>query len=217
MKIINRTNIKTKGERMDSTKFYSLPALPYDYNVLEPVISAKLLTIHHDMHHKAYVDGANEILEKMDKTHAEGAEQEMKGLLKSLSFNVGGHVLHGLFWDNLRAKSDGNMPKGSLKSALEEEFGSFEKFKEEFSKTAMTVEGSGWAVLTFCKKTKRPILMQAEKHNVNIYPTFGILLVLDVWEHAYYLDYENKRKDFIDAFWGIVNWDEVEKRLKELM
>ena len=110
-------------------------------------------------------------------------------------------------------KGGGGKPEGELAEAIENEFGSFERFKQEFSEAAKNVEGSGWAALTFCQQTKRPIIMQIEKHNLNVYPMFNIILVLDVWEHAYYLDYKNKRADFVEAFWNVVNWKEVGKRL----
>ena len=137
-----------------------------------------------------------------------------------MSFNIGGHLLHSLFWDNLapaglpaQAGKGGGEPKEALADLIKNEFGSFERFKKEFSQTASSVEGSGWAALTFCSQTQRLIPMQIEKHNVNIYPTFKILMVLDVFEHAYYLDYKNDRTKFIEAFWNIVNWDEIAKRI----
>lgn len=104
-----------------------------------------------------------------------------------------------------------------MAEALDEEFGSFERFRKEFSKAAASVEGSGWAALAFCRMTRRPIIMQVEKHNTNVYPMFGILLVLDLWEHAYYLDYRNERPKFVEAFWNIVNWEEAERRLDNVL
>ena len=198
------------------TKFYTLPDLGYGYKDLEPHISEELLKIHHDKHHAGYVKGANAILEKFDKARKEGTELDIKSELKALSFNIGGHLLHSLFWENISAKGGGK-PDGVIGEALEKEFGSFESFKKEFSKAAASVEGSGWATLTYCKKTQRPIIMQVEKHNTNVYPMFTILLAVDVWEHAYYLDYKNDRGKFIEAFWNVVNWDEVNKRLKEIL
>jgi len=181
-------------------------------------MSEEQLTIHHDKHHQGYVNNSNTILEKLDKTRKEGIDLDMKSILKTLSFNVGGHVLHSLFWPNLAPTAKGGgKPGGVLSDTIDKEFGSFERFKKEFSQAAVSVEGSGWAALSFCKQTNRPIIMQIEKHNVNIYPMFKILMVLDVWEHAYYLDYKNERAKFVDAFWNIVNWDEVNRRLEELL
>lgn len=114
------------------------------------------------------------------------------------------------------AKGGGGEPGGVLAKVLKSEFGSSKRFKQEFSQVASTVEGSGWAALAYCQRTKRPIITQIEKHNVNVYPDFRILLVLDVWEHAYYLDYQNERGKFVDAFWNIINWQEVGKRLAEV-
>ena len=196
---------------------YILPRLPYDYNQLAPYVSEEQLKIHHQRHHQAYVNGANAILQRLDKARKEGADLDVKSTLKELSFNIGGHLLHSLFWENLAPTGrGGGKPGGSLADILEKEFGSFERYRKEFTQAAASVEGSGWAALTFCRQTNRPIIMQVEKHNTNVYPMFRILMVLDVFEHAYYLDYRNDRAKFIEAFWNIVNWDEIDKRLREL-
>lgn len=203
---------------MEEAKFYVLPKLPYDYKDLAPYMSEEQLRIHHSKHHQAYVNGANTILQKLDKARKDGTELEIKSTLKELSWNIGGHLLHSLFWGNLvPAAKGGGKPGGVLGDAIEREFGSFERFKKEFTQAAVSVEGSGWAALTFCRQTNRPIIMQIEKHNTNVYPMFRILMVLDVFEHAYYIDYKNERAKFVDAFWNIVNWDAVNKRLEEAM
>jgi Fe-Mn family superoxide dismutase len=200
---------------MEKVKSFTLPKLPYDYNALEPYISQMQLTLHHDKHHQAYVNGANADFEKLDKARKENAEVDMKALLKDLSFNVGGHLLHSIFWENMApaGKGGGGQPGGAVADAINKEFGGFEQFKKEFTKAAATAEGSGWAALAVHPCIDRPLIMQIEKHNVNVYPTFKILMVLDVWEHAYYLDYKNERAKFIEAFWNIVNWDKVNKNL----
>jgi len=201
---------------METSNLYVLPKLPYEYKDLQPYMSEEQLRIHHSKHHQAYVNGANAILQRLDKARKEGADIDVKATLKELSFNIGGHLLHSLFWGNLApAGKGGGKPGGALGDALEKEFGSFERFKKEFSQAAVSVEGSGWAALTLCKQTSRPIIMQIEKHNTNVYPTFRILMVLDVFEHAYYIDYKNERAKFVDAFWNIVNWNEINKSLKE--
>lgn len=204
---------------MNANKFYVLPKLVYGYKDLEPYISETQLKIHYEKHHQAYVNGANDLLNKIDQARKDGTDLEMKSILKGLSFNIGGHLLHSLFWENLApaGKSGGGKPGGIFAEVIEKEFGNFDRFKKEFSQTALAVEGSGWATLTFCKQTARPIIMQIEKHNTNVYPMFRILMVLDIFEHAYYLDYKNERAKFIDAFWNIVNWDEVNNRLKEIL
>jgi len=202
---------------MEPTKFYALPKLAYGYKDLEPYISEQQLTIHHQKHHQAYVNGANAILEKLDKSRKEGTDMDVKATLKELSWNIGGHLLHSLFWGNLApvGKGGGGKPSGVLGDAIDKEFGSFERFKKEFTQAAASVEGSGWAALTLCRQTRRPIIMQIEKHNMNVYPMFRILMVIDVFEHAYYIDYKSDRAKFIEVFWSIVNWNEINKRLEE--
>ena len=199
-------------------KFYRLPELPYPYDALTPHISEEQLTIHHDRHHQGYVNGANAILERLDHARTDGSDLDMKSTLKALSFNIGGHLLHSLFWPNLApAGKGGGKPSGVVGDAIETEFGSFARFKQEFTQAAASVEGSGWAALSYCLQTDRPIIMQIEKHNTNVYPMFRILMVLDVWEHAYYLDYQNARSKFVEAFWHVVNWNTVNHRLEELL
>ena len=201
---------------METTKLYVLPKLPYDYGDLQPFMSKEQLTIHHDKHHQAYVNGANAILQKLDKARKEEADFDLKSTLKELSFNIGGNLLHSLFWNNLAPpKKAGGRPDGNLADVLDKEFGSFDRFKKEFTQAAASVEGSGWAALTIDKQTKRPIIMQIEKHNTNVYPGFHILMVLDVFEHAYYIDYKNDRAKYIEAFWNIVNWNKANERLQE--
>jgi len=200
------------------SSFYALPKLSYGYGDLKPHVSEEQLTIHHQKHHQAYVTAANAILEKLDNARKAGTELDIKATFKDLSFQVGGHVLHSLFWGNLApSKAGGGSPTGAVADLIVREFGSFERFKAEFSQCAASVEGSGWAALAYCKLTDRLLLMQIEKHNVNLYPMFRILMVLDVFEHAYYIDYKNARAKFVEAFWNIVNWDEVNKRLRDLL
>ncbi len=191
---------------------YKLPELPYGYKDLEPYISEEQLKLHHDKHHQAYVDGANAILKKFDARDSE--EFDVKAVSKEFTFHVGGYVLHKYFWENMGpANKCGGEPTGTVAEYIKKDFGSFERFKKEFTQAAVGVEGSGWAVLTLCKMTNRIFIMQVEKHNVNLIPGFRIMMVLDTWEHAYYLDYKNKRPDYVKAFWNIVNWDEVNKKM----
>ena len=199
-------------------KIFLLPDLPFDYNDLEPFMSEETLRIHHDKHHAAYVKEANSILERLDKAREGGLELNLKAELKALAFNAGGAILHSLFWANLAppGTSKGE-PVGSVKMAIEEEVGSFERLKEQLNKTAMSVEGSGWAALVYQKETRRILPMQIEKHDVNLYPAVQILLVLDAFEHAYYLDYKNEKAKFFEAFWNIANWEEVNNRFEKLI
>ncbi|MDW8044184.1 MAG: superoxide dismutase [Nitrososphaerota archaeon] len=199
-------------------KFYTLPKLPYGYGDLAPYMSEEQLRIHHTKHHQAYVNGANTLLQRLDNARKENIDIDIKATLKELSWNIGGHVLHSLFWENLAPPGKGGgKPGGVLGDSLEREFGSFERFKKEFTQAAISVEGSGWAALTYCMQTQRPLIMQIEKHNTNVYPMFRIVMVLDVFEHAYYIDYKNDRAKFVETFWNIVNFDEVNRRLEKLL
>lgn len=194
---------------------YELPSLPYDYDALEPHISEKVLRIHHDKHHRGYTSNSNEILKKLKEAREEDGSLDIKATLKALSYNIGGHTLHSLFWKNM-SPNGGGKPEGKLMEAITKEFGNFSNFKDEFSEAAKTVEGSGWAALVYSKEIDRLLIMQIEKHNLNIYPGFELLMVIDVWEHAYYLDYENNRGEFVSEFWEIVNWKEVERRFEKV-
>lgn len=198
---------------------YVLPKLPYEYNGLEPYISEQQLTIHHDKHHLTYVNAANAAFKKLEEARKSKAEIDVKAMLKELSFNIGGHQLHSIFWPTMApaGKGGGGEPTGKLAEAINNTFGSFAQFKAEFSKAAATTEGSGWAALAIDVKTKQLAIMQIEKHNVNVYTGFYIVMVLDVWEHAYYLDYKNERPKFVEAFWNIVNWEQINKRFEEAL
>ncbi len=192
---------------------YSLPALDYDYKYLEPYMSEEQLTIHHQKHHQAYVTGANALLEKLDKAHADGSDIDVKAVCKELSWQIGGHMLHSLFWYNLKMEEP--PPSGDLAAKLNTDFGSLDQFKKEFTKAAVGVEGSGWAALALCPLTDRLLIMQIEKHNMNVFPGYPILLVLDVFEHAYYIDYKNDRAKYVDAFWNICCWESAAIRMQQ--
>lgn len=216
LKAFQNKVLATGEKTMEQPKLYILPKLPYDYADLQPYMSKEQLTIHHDKHHQAYVNGANAILQRLDKARKEGTDLDVKSTLKELSFNIGGNLLHSLFWNNLAPpKKASGKPTGALGEAIDKEFGNFDRFKKEFSQAASSVEGSGWAALTICKQTKRPMIMQIEKHNTNVYPGFHILMVLDVFEHAYYVDYKNDRAKYIEAFWSIVNWSKANERFED--
>ncbi|WXG47037.1 MAG: superoxide dismutase [Candidatus Atabeyarchaeum deiterrae] len=201
----------------EKAKLYVLPKLPYGYKDLEPHMSETQLTIHHQKHHQAYVNGANAGFEKLDKARKENVDLDMKATLKDLSWNAAGHRMHSLFWENLAPAAKSGKPAGVLAETLTKEFGSFDRFKKEFTQAAASVEGSGWAAVAYCRESKRPFIMQIEKHNVNVVPTFRIIMVVDVFEHAYYIDYKNDRAKYLEAFWNIVNWAEVGKRLDAIL
>lgn len=200
---------------MEKVKTFTLPKLPYEYNALAPYISEEQLKLHHSKHHQAYINGANAAFDKLDKARQENVDIDAKALLKDLSFNVGGHMLHSIFWENIApaGKGGGGAPTGEILDVINKEFGSLDRFKKEFTKAAVTVEGSGWAALAMQPCIERPLIMQIEKHSINTYANFQILMVLDVWEHAYYVDYRNDRAKFVENFWNIVNWDKVNKNL----
>jgi Fe-Mn family superoxide dismutase len=194
------------------SKRYTLPDLPYKYNALEPTISEEIMKLHHDKHHKGYVDGANAALDKLEKGRAVGLQGvDVKAILRDLSFNASGHVLHAIFWPNM-SPSGGGKPGGKLDDQIAQDFGSFDSFKLQFSNAAKTVEGSGWGILAYDFLSDQLLTLQAEKHqNLTAQGTIP-LLVLDVWEHAYYLQYKNDRASYVDKWWNVVNWSDVEKR-----
>lgn len=194
-----------------------LPDLPYDYDALEPVISKRIMTLHHDKHHAGYVKKANAAIGQLKQAQArqaQAAEQEInyKHVLRDLSFNLNGHVLHSIFWQNMRSPQDNNQPSNDLKQKLEQSFGSVNQFKKRFSAVAGSVEGSGWGALVVNDAAELQII-QIENHNKLALNNFELVLVVDVWEHAYYLDYENNRGDYLDQWWQVVNWDDVASRL----
>ena len=195
---------------------YILPDLPYPYDALEPVISEEIMKLHHDKHHNAYVTGANAALEKLDKARKGEAQIDIKAVLRDYSFNFGGHVLHSIFWPNMASPGKGGgTPGGVLANKINTDFGSFDKFKTQFSDAAKTVEGSGWALLLFDNTTDQLVLTQIEKQNFMHLAQLPILLGIDVWEHAYYLQYKNDRGSYVDKWWGVVNWDDVSKRYEK--
>jgi len=202
---------------MQNESIYSLPKLDYGFSELEPHISSAQLQFHYEKHHNAYVTATNSLSESLQKSRKENTVLDMKGLLKSLSFNLSGHILHSLFWKNMSPvnKGGGGEPEKEIAEAINNEFGSFERFKAEFKDTALSVEGSGWAALVYCPFSKKLLLVQIEKHNVNLLPESRILLILDVFEHAYYIDYKNERTKFTDSFFNIINWNEVNRRYTE--
>jgi len=198
-------------------KTYTLPPLPYAYNALEPHISQQIMTLHHDKHHNAYVTGANAALDKLEKARAGTLQIDLKGTLRDLSFNVGGHKLHSIFWNNMAAagKGGGGNPTGKLADKITQDFGGVDKFKAQFSDAAKAVEGSGWALLLYDPELDQLVLTQVEKQNFMHLPELPILLSIDCWEHAYYLQYLNDRGKYVEAWWNVVNWEDVGKRLEK--
>ena len=191
---------------------YELPDLPYDYDALEPHISGEIMQLHHDKHHATYVAGANTALEKLEKAREEGADaNEIRALSKNLTFNLGGHTNHSIFWKNL-SPNGGGEPTGELTEAINRDFGSFEKFKDHFSAAATGLQGSGWAVLGYDHIAGRLIIEQLTDQQGNVSVDFTPVLMLDMWEHAFYLQYKNVKADYVAAVWNVFNWDEVAAR-----
>ena len=189
---------------------YTLPDLPYDYAALEPHISARIMQLHHDKHHNTYVTGANTALDQLAEARDKGDLSNINKLERDLAFNLGGHVNHSIFWTNM--SPDGGEPTGGISSALDEFFGGFDKFQAHFTAAALGVQGSGWAALVYDSIGQRPIIVQFHDQQQDFPVGVVPLLLLDVWEHAYYLDYANVRADYVKAFWNIVNWSNVEQR-----
>ncbi|MGD9763850.1 MAG: superoxide dismutase [Candidatus Binatia bacterium] len=193
-------------------KKYTLPELPYDYSALEPHYSAKQLELHHDKHHAAYVDGANKTLEKMAAAREKKDFAAINLLQKNLAFHLSGHILHSMMWKNLSPKGGGE-PEGELKAAIVESFGTFDGMKTQLTEAAVNVQGSGWSTLAWEPVGKQLVSEQVYDHQGNIGNGTVPLLAMDMWEHAYYLQYQNVKADWVKAFWRIVNWQDVAQRL----
>ncbi|MDR3152534.1 MAG: superoxide dismutase [Bifidobacteriaceae bacterium] len=189
---------------------YKLPELPYDYSALEPYISGFIMELHHDKHHNAYVSGANQSLEQISEARQKDDFSKINQLSKNYAFNFAGHVNHSVFWDNMAPT--GQEPIGELAEAIKDQFGSIEIFKKQFSAVAAGVQGSGWAVLVWDSYAKKLNIVQLFDHQANLALSLTPILLLDVWEHAYYLDYKNVRGDYISAWWNIINWQDANQR-----
>ncbi len=190
---------------------YTLPELGYDYGALAPHISAQIMELHHSKHHQTYVTGANTALDQLAEARDSGNFAAINKLEKDLAFNLGGHVNHSVFWTNL-SPDGGDKPVGAIATAIDEYFGSFDKFQAQFTAAALGVQGSGWAALVYDSIGDRLVIAQFFDQQSNFPVGVIPVLLLDVWEHAYYLDYKNVRADYVRAFWNIVNWVNVEQR-----
>jgi Fe-Mn family superoxide dismutase len=190
---------------------YALPDLPYDYGALEPHISGKIMQLHHDKHHKAYVDNANKTLEKLAEVRSKGDFTTIAALERTLAFNVSGHVLHSIFWRNLAPKG-GGQPTGALADAITRDFGSFDAFKTQLTQVSATIMGSGWGALVWEPLTERLQTVQIYDHQSNITQGGIPLMVADAWEHAFYLQYQSDKAKFFEALWNIWNWSDISER-----
>ena len=190
---------------------YTLPELPYDYAALEPHISGRIMELHHDKHHAAYVAGANSALEALAAAREEGNLGAINLWEKNLAFNLGGHTNHTIFWNNL-SPNGGGEPEGELAEAIKDSFGSFEKFRVHFTATALGIQGSGWAVLAYDSISGKLVIFQLFDQQANVPVGTVPLFMVDMWEHAFYLQYKNVKADYVNAVWNVFNWDDVAAR-----
>ena len=195
---------------------YTLPDLPYDYAALEPHISAKIMQLHHDKHHAAYVAGANKALENLENARKNNDFSLINQYSKDLSFNLAGHNNHCIFWTNLAPKAGGEA-SGEIAYAIKDFFGSFSNFQAQFTAVATSIQGSGWACLGLDRTSENLVILQFYDHQNNLPLNITPLLLLDMWEHAFYLDYLNVKTEYVKAFWNIVNWENVEARFNNAM
>jgi len=192
---------------------HTLPDLGYDFSALEPIISADIMKIHYEKHHATYVNNLNVASEKLAEATAKGDVAAVIALGPALRFNGGGHINHSIFWKNLAPKSKSGEPTGDLKAAIDRDFGSLENLKTQMSASSVAVQGSGWGWLGFNKQTKKLQIATCANQDpleptTSLVPLFGI----DVWEHAYYLQYKNVRPDYVKAIWNVANWKDISER-----
>ena len=190
---------------------YELPDLDYDYGALAPHISGQINELHHTKHHATYVKGANDTLDKLAEARDKGDFGSIVGLETTLAFNLAGHANHIVWWKILSPEG-GDKPTGELGSAIDDAFGSWDKFQAQFTAVATTIQGNGWAALSWDPVGKTLITQQLRDHHNNLVLQTVPLLLVDVWEHAFYLDYKNVKADYVKALWNVYNWAEVSKR-----
>lgn len=194
------------------TEIYTLPDLPYDPGALEPHVNGRIMELHHRKHHAGYVKGANETLERLHEMRGKGDFSVVSMLEKNLAFHVSGHVLHSLFWTNL-SPNGGGEPTGDLADVLDDTFGGVLPFRQQMQEAASTIQGSGWALASWEPVAGRVVVQQVYDHQGNHGQGTVPLLAIDAWEHAWYLQYENRKGEFFSAIWNVVNWDDVARRL----
>jgi len=190
---------------------YVLPDLPYDFGALEPHISGKILELHHGKHHRAYVTNGNTQIDKLQEARQKKDFASIAAIERALAFNVSGHVLHSIFWRNLKPNG-GGQPQGALAQAIDRDFGSFELFKAQLIQATSTCMGSGWGALVYDPLLGRLGTSQIYDHQSNVTQGGIPLLVIDAWEHAWYLQYLNDKAKFFEAIWNVFNWEDVAQR-----
>ena len=190
---------------------YTLPDLPFDYSALEPHISGKSMELHHGKHHANYVKGANAALEQLDEARRKDDFARLGALERALAFNLSGHILHSIFWRNMTPKG-GSTPTGDFATAIQKDFGDFGRFRKQLTEVASTIMGSGWAALVFEPIGQKLLITQIYDHQSNLAQAGVPLMVIDAWEHAYYLQYENRKTEFFEAVWQVWNWQDIAAR-----
>ena len=200
-------------------KKYELPSLPYNLDALEPYISKEIMDVHYNGHHKAYVNGANATIDKINQiTKGDVKGYDLAGVVRNLVFNVNGHKLHSLFWSAMAPNGKGGgKPGGALEDLINKQYGSFDVFKQLFTDSMKSLTGTGWTVLLFDKETNRLEISTIENHFINHIAELPIVQIVDEFEHAYYLQYKNNRNAYIDAWWNVANWDFANKVLEKYL
>jgi Fe-Mn family superoxide dismutase len=199
---------------MTTRRIYELPVLGFAYDALEPAYSAELLELHYSEHHRAYVDGANKCRHDLEQSRRKNDFDRINQLQKDLAFNLSGHVLHSIFWRNI-APDHGSTPAESLASQIRTAFGGFDALREQFWSAGAATQGSGWAALAWDPASHSLVIEQIYDHQDNVGSGTVPVLVMDMWEHAYYLQYRNEKKKWIKAFWGLINWPDIGDRLEK--
>ena len=190
---------------------YTLPDLPYDFSALEPHISGQTMELHHGKHHAAYVKNANSVLDQLTEAREKMDFTRLAALERALAFNLSGHILHSIFWRNMTPKG-GGVPQGPIVEAIEKDFGGFDHFRKQITEVASTIMGSGWAALVWEPIGEQLLITQIYDHQSNLAQGGVPLLVIDAWEHAYYLQYQNRKPEFFEAVWKLWNWHDIEQR-----
>jgi Fe-Mn family superoxide dismutase len=190
---------------------YTLPDLPYDYGALAPHIAGEIMELHHSKHHQTYVTGLNTVLDQLAEARSTNSFGTIGGLEKNLAFNLGGHLNHSVFWTNL-SPDGGDKPTGELAAAIDDQFGSFDGFRGQFTANALDIKGSGWSILGWDSLGQNLLVFQLYDQQGNVPVCITPILMLDMWEHAFYLQYRNVKADYVKAWWNVVNWADSARR-----
>ncbi|MCW1292427.1 MAG: superoxide dismutase [Candidatus Rehaiarchaeum fermentans] len=197
---------------------YKLPSLPYNLDALEPYISKEIMDVHYNGHHKGYVDGINKFIDRYIQVLKGETTYDIQGIIRGIVFNLNGHKLHTLFWQSMApAGKGGGVPGGILADMINKQFGSFDNFKKIFIETANSLPGTGWTALYYDPENNSLQIMTFENHFNQHLAELPVLMILDEFEHAYYLQYKNKRADYVNAFWNLVNWEGAENKLRKYL